>query len=374
MNILHTIDSLAPATGGTASCTLELLRGLNAAGLRSRILTLRAPQETLPQDSFVRSLPDDTISPLRVSPHMRRALHRSRAQLYHTHGLWRDTNHATCRLAYRRGVPCVVSLHGMLYPTALAYSKRSKQLLMLLGQRRDLQHCSCLHVTSEEERQFLRKLRLSRPTALIPPPVAIPDYLPSIIRPTRKIFRVGYLGRLHPIKNIDGLIRSWAALRLPSAELLIIGRGNPEYCAGLRQLVRSTRAPHVRFVDFVQGRDKYELLASLDVLCAPSHQENFGMSIAEALLVGTPVIASRHTPWQVLQDEGCGLRVPTGDSALSEALLELYCRSADERAAMGKIGAELIRRKFSPAVICRQMIRLYRYLLALDSKPDFFYE
>ena len=297
--ILQTIASLDSRSGGTSTCTYDLVKALNASGMPTDILTLQpgSPQERMVgEDSFIHACPFDARTPLAVSRNIRRFLAGSRYCLYHTNGLWLDVNHATCAHARKMNAPCVVSLHGMLYPQALERGGWKKKLMLALGHRKDISGAACVHVTCEKEMEYYRDMGFSNPVAVIPNPVRIPEYLADIRRPGHEGFRAGFLGRLHPIKNLEALITSWGQLRLPNAELLLIGDGDPEYKARLEELVRAENISNISFTGFVSGRRKYEMLSSLDVLCAPSHQENFGMSIAEALLAGTPVIASRGTP------------------------------------------------------------------------------
>ena len=115
------------------------------------------------------------------------------------------------------------------------------------------------------------------------------------------------------------------------------------------------------------------MLSSLDVLCAPSHQENFGMSIAEALLAGTPVIASRGTPWEALNTRRCGWWCGNDFSSLAAALENAFNLSPQERLAMGDRGRALVMETCAAPHAADRMKRLYRYLLGQETKPEFVY-
>lgn len=357
MKVLHTIDSLHPGCGGTTTCTTALLCGLRAVGISADILT--------------RSELHPGYSPMRISTRLHRELHRKQADIYHTHGLWMDVNHATCTHARRQRTPCIISTHGMLYPEALQRHKIQKKLMMRLFQLRDLEQASCIHVTSEQEMRHVQKILPRTRIGIIPLPVAAPPSEPKAT--PHQTFRVGYLGRLHPIKNIENLIRAWGLLQLPNAELVVMGDGPQSYRESLHRMARQIGGS-ITFTGFLRGQEKYDALASLDMLCAPSHQENFGLSIAEALRCGIPVLASRHTPWQCLNEQHCGSWQGNSSAELATGILAYYRLSAEERRQMGKRGQELIRRRFSPAAIARSMLRLYQYLLGDTTKPDFVHE
>ncbi|WP_418670727.1 glycosyltransferase, partial [Akkermansia sp.] len=234
MNILHTIASLNTRSGGTSTCTYDLVKALNGNGCRTDILTLSpadASDVMIGQDSFIHALPNDAVSPLSLSRGMRGFLHgETEYDLYHTNGLWQDVNHATAAIARAKGKPCVISPHGMLYPEALLRSRWKKRLMLNLGHRRDLERADCIHVTCLREMKHCRALGLLNPMAVIPNPVAVPGFLEELNRPNDR-FRIGFLGRFHPIKNIDRLIRAWsvAGKAAQDGELVLVGDGPAEY-------------------------------------------------------------------------------------------------------------------------------------------------
>ena len=249
--VLQTIGSLNAGSGGTSTCTYELVSAMNAVGFPVDVLTLR-PQFTeermLGEDAFIKAYPHDARTPLAISRNLRKVLAKSNYDLYHTNGLWMDVNHATCVHARNVGKPYIISPHGMLYPQALAISSWKKRLMLSLGHMRDLEQATCIHVTCKKEMEHCRAFGLKQPIAVIPNPVQIPSYLGELRKSTDNIFRVGFLGRFHPIKNIESIIRAWANLRLSNSELLLYGDGPPEYVESLRALVRTTDAPNVRFL------------------------------------------------------------------------------------------------------------------------------
>lgn len=374
MKILHTIASMSAQSGGTTACTRELVQALNDAGCPTDVLTVedRAGSSLGEECSFIHAVPHDLRTPLGISQNLRRWLGSWRDyDLYHTNGLWLDVNHATCAEARKERKPCVVSPHGMLYPQALAIKPRRKKLILALGHRRDLSQADCLHATCREEAVHLRELGFTNPVAVIPNPVAVPPWIDQVQRRTGEHFRAGFLGRFHPIKNLESLIRAWGALKPRDGELLLIGDGPADYVAQLKRLAAEEGGPGIRFTGFVTGREKYELLASLNVLCAPSHQENFGMSIAEALLAGTPVIAGTGTPWEELRTRRCGWWCGNSAAALAAALEEARSLTPEESRAMGDRGRSLIRETYASPQVAASMKRLYRYLLGLESKPEF---
>ena len=374
MKILHTIASMSSRSGGTTACTRELVRALNDAGCPTDVLTVEDSAGSAPEEesAFIHAVPNDLRTPLGISRNLRcRLKNWQDYDLYHTNGLWLDVNHATCAEARKAGKPCVVSPHGMLYPQALAIKPGRKKLMLALGHRRDLSHADCIHATCREEAVHLRGLGFTNPVAVIPNPVAVPLWIDQIRRSTGGRFRAGFLGRFHPIKNLESLIRAWGSLKLRNGELLLIGDGPADYVAHLKRLAAEEGGESIRFAGFASGREKYELLASLNVLCAPSHQENFGMGIAEGLLAGTPVIASTGTPWEELRTRRCGWWCGSGTASLAAALEEALSLTPEESRAMGERGRSLIMETYASHHVAASMKSLYGYLLGREPKPDF---
>jgi glycosyltransferase involved in cell wall biosynthesis len=135
--------------------------------------------------------------------------------------------------------------------------------------------------------------------------------------------RIVYMGRLHSIKGLDLLMRAWAAMqdRSPGVELLVVGDGKPDDRRHLDALVRQLGLRSVRFQPPVSGTAKDAILAEASLLVLPSHSENFGMVVAEALSAGVPVAASSGTPWQGLTEHRCGWWLERNVEDWAEALV-----------------------------------------------------
>ncbi|MBQ9693275.1 MAG: glycosyltransferase [Kiritimatiellae bacterium] len=177
---------------------------------------------------------------------------------------------------------------------------------------------------------------------------------------------------MHKVKAVDHLVKAWGQLQagLPDWELVIAG---PDCGAkgDLEAIIAEEKIPRVRFVGEINGSAKYDFLTEADIYVLPSHTENFGVTVAEALACGTPTIASQGTPWEGLETEQCGKWVPIGVEPLAEALRELTSLTDDERAEMGKRGRVWIQRDFSWDGIGAKMKAAYAWLLGQGEKPGF---
>lgn len=243
---------------------------------------------------------------------------------------------------------------------------------------KDILQASCLHATCEDEMLHLRNFGYRGPICIIGNPVRMPRETESIIAlrenevyPTT----IGFLGRLHPRKNVENILRGMEKAGNQLIKAVIIGSGDADYEAFLRaEAERLGVADRVEFAGFVSGREKYEMLGRLSALFVPSDMENFGMIVPEALLVGTPVMASLGTPWKDLNDYGCGWWTDNSPESIARVIDDIVAKSPAELLEMGKRGRELVIERYHPDKVAEKMMQLYSWLLGKGDKPDFVYE
>ena len=128
----------------------------------------------------------------------------------------------------------------------------------------------------------------------------------------------------------------------------------------------------VFFIDGIFGKMRWQAYAAADLFIAPSDFENFGLSIAEALCAGVPVITTTGTPWRKVKERGCGWWVDPSPSGIALALKEAMALSDAERMAKGQIGKELVQ-DFSPQKVAGDMCLLYESILhnkSMNSTPN----
>lgn len=379
MRILQTIAGFGAKSGGTSTCTYDLVTALNQLNCQTDILTLKPNDPTNHLmgvgEQWIKALPYDGKTPFGYSHNIVHYLNTTDYDLYHTNGLWMYCNHITASIARKKGKPYVITPHGMLYPQALARSAWKKKLMMYLCFDKDIREANCIHATCMQEMKYYRDLGYKNPVAVIANPMPLPDYIDDI-KPERSKKRIGFLGRLHPRKNVKGLIEAWASLgkATQNAELYIMGKGDESYEAYLRELVTTLGLTNVVFAGFVNGREKFEKLATLTALFVPSDFENFGMIITEALIVKTPVMASLGTPWEELNARHCGWWVNNDIHTLAQTMEEVFSLSDEELLAMGERGRQLVIEKYSSVQVATQMKHLYEWILNGGEKPDFVFD
>lgn len=385
MRVLHTIEGMDASYGGIATCTQDLLTALQNGVDDISVLTFAGNRQsdTVNRYKWLQTVRNDGIGPIGYSRNILSVLRSSRYDIYHVNGLWQHIDHTTCAHARKNRKPYLITPHGMLYPTALKISYWKKWPMLRLWFDRDIRLASCIHATCDIEMKHIREFGFKGPIAIIGNPVNVPDYIEGIclnrknsIVTTNRVRTIGFLGRLHPIKRIEAIIRGMALAEGRSAvRLVVMGAGDKEYERFLKgEVARLGLQRQVDFVGFVNGMEKFKRLAELSALFVPSDMENFGMIVPEALLVGTPVMASLGTPWKDLEAHHCGWWRDNSPESVARVIDEVVEKSPEGLLEMGIRGRELVLEKYQASKVAAKMLLLYSWLLGKADKPDFVHE
>ena len=298
--------------------------------------------------------------------------------LVHDHGIWGSYNVAAAIASRGAGTPYILSPRGMMEPWALSYKSNKKRLAWALYQRRIVRSSAALVATSDQERDNIKNVVPDLPVAVIPNGVTWPAQLPD--RPVRQSGRPAFLlfmSRVHPKKNLLGLVRAWQQVcRVSSRDhwtLCIAGPDELDHTEEVRDYVHSLQLDsRVEFLGPIDEDKKSAVFESADLFVLPSFSENFGIVVAEALAYGLPVVASRRTPWASLPERGCGWWVEPEVEALAVALSQAIDLTPADRQAMGRRGREYVRAAFSWDGIGLLTAQLYDWVLGQSSSvPQF---
>lgn len=380
MRILHTITTLNKSWGGPSSCTYNLVKGLNGIGVATDVLALKSndPNDLIGTDPFIRYADWDIRTPLFVSKSYGGFLkcHADEYDLIHGNTIWLWTTHQACRAALKYRKPLVLSPHGMLYPQALKVSAWKKKIVAPLFLRNDLRQADVIHVTSEQEAEHVRGYGLKNPIALIPNGLLLQDKPKLHDHGHEGRLRIGFVGRINRIKNLDLLFEAWNNLGdlTSNVDLVIIGKDDEAYEMELRRYAETNSLTNIHFEGFLSGMELWDAVSSLDCLILPSKSENFGMVVTEALVRQVPVIASKGTPWHDLETYSCGIWCDSSCNELTESIGRMIALPVAERKLMGERGRKLVMEKYTIDSVAARMRDLYSWILGEGPKPSFITE
>jgi glycosyltransferase involved in cell wall biosynthesis len=290
--------------------------------------------------------------------------------IIHDHGLWLPSNRASAFVAKKKKLPLIVNPRGMLSPWAMSYKKYKKALCWYAYQKRNLANATAFCATSQQEVDDIRNLGFKQPIACIPNGVAIPVIEP-VANFDRSYRTLLFLGRIHPVKGLVNLIHAWSRLRPVGWKICIAGPDEGGYRRHLESLVSQLNLnDDIYFVGSVDGVEKDCLLKNADLFVLPTHTENFGIVVAEALAYGVPVITTKGAPWESLVVNGSGWWIDIGVDPLADALQEAISLSDNQRAEMGQLGRKFVTENFSWSKIASDMNDFYYWILKGGTLPD----
>jgi glycosyltransferase involved in cell wall biosynthesis len=234
------------------------------------------------------------------------------------HGIWQYSSFGVWRSVAGSSTPYFVFPHGMLDPwfnRTYPLKHLKKLFYWPWGEYRVLRDAAAVLFTSEEERRLAREsFRLYHCNERV---VNYGTAAPQNLDDAREKFFEAFpqlrerpfflfLGRLHEKKGCELLIEAFAQLRNPN-RLVIAGPCSDDgYLRQLREMAK-TAGDSISFPGMLTGDVKWGALSAADAFVLPSHQENFGIAVAEALACATPVlISNKINIWREIENDGAG--------------------------------------------------------------------
>ena len=390
MKVLHVTSGIDPKSGGPTRSVKGICRALARDGIDVTLLVLHGHHEfdnSCGTKVVYGSLPDVRGF-----------------DLIHLQGLWDPALHKVALACRRAKIPYVMSPRGMLDPWALSVKKWKKRLAMFLYQRNDLKCARAFHVTAALEEESVRQAGFKQFCIIAPNGVDIPDermfecseYSNVLAGEGRTAI---FLSRLHPGKGLLLLAEAWARVNPKGWTMRIVGPDPYGHKAEVLAKLDALGITHAdvpartqsnnrtiehhssdfasqsdlrsvdisnnsswQFVDMVDDVRKWQEYATAELLVHPSISENFGITIAEGLAAGLPVICTDGTPWAEIAERKCGWYIKADSvDALAIALRE--ATNSTELAEMGARGRKLVEDHYTWLAVCDKMVRGYEEVL-----------
>ena len=358
--ILHVIDNLYPEAGGPTTVVVEFVRQQAMMGRKVTVLCSRGPRKPEQRAALeerwaglgVEFIEVGTLPRAQRAQAARDAVDRVKPSIIHIHCVWEPVVRHVALYARKRRIPYVLSTHGMLHPYAIA-QKRFKKWVYMQVFPSILKSAGELYSLNLEEAEYVAR-RFRRPSSVLANGIVVADYE----KPEQGIFRakrpelagrdfVLFVGRLHPIKGIDLLTRSFAHARKRGMELdLVIVGPDDGARGGVESLARELGIEkHVHFTGGLFGAEKRDAFAACTIFAHRPRFEGFGITVVEGLASAKPVVTTKECKLDGAVEAGALRQAADTDEAFGDALYEI-ATSADRGRALGARGQAWVREIF----------------------------
>jgi len=269
-------------------------------------------------------------------------------------------------------VPYVVQLFGQLMPWALTQKSLKKKLFLFFNAKRYLNQASALQCTDPIEVDSVNQMGLTSPVILIPNGIDKSQYSSL---PPRGLFRqeleinkgeivLLFLGRLHHVKRPELALESIIKLGRKDVHLIYAGHDEEGFTSSLnKRAVESGYSSQVHFIGNLNKDEVLQAFSDSDLLIMPSQQENFGMSAAEALISGVPILTSKFVPVGISATKAGAGRLAdlTIESFTQE--LQVLLKNPEKLKQMGLLGKEFAKNNYDQNIIGENIISEYSKII-----------
>ena len=370
MHILYVIDSFSPATGGPPEAVRQLIKATRATGTHVEVVCLDHPEAEFLLDLGcpVHALDQSFLGRYAFSPRLWRWL-RANAGRFDgmiMNGVWTFPGVALRSAARGARRPYGIFVHGALDPwfNRRYPLKRLKKQLYWPLQYAVLRDAAAVFFTTRTERDLAKTSFRPNHWKSVVAALGIAEDEHAGQDPAREVEAFHgampelrgrrfllFLARIHEKKGCDLLIEAFAqvAARAPEVHLVMAGPDQVGMQAKLQSRAEQLGiAARVHWPGMIGGEVKWGALRACDALVLPSHQENFGVSVAEALLAGRPVLLSYPVNiWPEIENDGVGLADDDTLEGTVRLLQRWFSLTAAEQAAMAARAQPCFAARFS---------------------------
>lgn len=391
LRILHVIPGVEARYGGPSAVIRALCTALVANGEVDVHLATTAEQRRGQPATDATELSDWPCPAFafprtggerwKRSPGLKKWLRANVAQYdaIHVHALWSYASQAAARAAVRAGVPVIIRPAGMLSQYTFAHGRWTKWAYWNLIEKRTVFSAAAFHATSSQERADILRVRPSAQvhvhangvdergfSRIASSSVGAGPGTATDPRPYRFLF----LSRLHPKKGLLDLLLPVFEQLPAHSHLTIVGGGDshaPEYAAEVqRRIAGSPARSRIELIGGVSPDTRWEWYDRSDCFVLPSHSENFGVVVGEAMARGRPVVVSDQVQsCEHVAAAGAGWVLPRTIPEWTRVLANLV-QNPESGTAAGVRGRAWAEQKFSWPQIARDIARMYQHVCGSD--------
>ena len=386
-NILHVTPYMHASAGGPPVVVENFVAEARRLGHGSEIISTFAfcnGDDSILRKHLEKSAPTTFLTGLETVPVVSRSgaekinAQVRRADIVHVHTLWSPLNVAARYACRKHDKPYVLMPHGMLDPYSLSLKALKKSLYLKFFEGPNMAGAQrMIYTTSEEEKLAgLAGLRLPR-GAIVPLGARASSTSTNELRlqfmkryPQAEGKRtLLFLGRVHHKKGLDRILNGLQRVRqtIPNVLLIVAGTGEPKYQEHLRQFVSSLALDdHVMFTGHLDGEQKWASFAASELFLLPSRQENFAITVAEAMQMGVPVvITDKVNTWPYVEEAGAGLVLAERDiDALLPRAIETLLTDDATRSKMAAQGSRYARDRLTWQASAQKLLACYDQVIS----------
>lgn len=389
LKVLHVLPTIDPASGGPVEALKQLCNIFNHAGHEVEVATLDSPEVVrnlaFPAKVFALGPGMGAYGYTSAAfPWLRANAHRYDAAV--VHGIWQYHTVAAHRALAGTGIPYAVVTHGMLDPYfkhRFPFKHIKKMLYWHLILQRIMEDANTVFFTCTDEmllaRQSFSRYRVHEtvmPFGTFGPDcdlaAAREEFLERWTHLRGKRLAL-YAGRIHPKKGTDILIKAFAATlaKQPAWHLVIAGPDQMGWRKDLQALATGLGiGDRITWTGMLTGSLRWGAFSASEVFVLPSHQENFGMVVAEALACGVPVILSRKVNiWREIVHQWAGIAGEDTVEGTTESLQLWSEHSGQEIEAFGNRARDCFDRHFNLDRTSKSVLEIFENLA--ESNPRY---
>jgi glycosyltransferase involved in cell wall biosynthesis len=356
MKLLRVIRSTDPATGGPIEGLLRSSEVLLRDGHEVEVVSLES------EDDAARHQLPFPVTALgagwgkygynsKLAPWIKENARRFDAVVLH--GLWNYSSYGAWRGLRHQSIPYFIFSHGMMDPwfrTHYPLKHAAKLAYWWIGEGRALRDASAVLFTSEEERFRARRVFYGHAYKERVVRYGVSGPAGDLHSAKEALFRTFpalegrrillFLSRIHPKKGCDLLIQAFAKSLnriAPDVDLVLAGPDQVNWEAELQSLAMELGVgSRIHWLGMLTGDLKWGAFHSADAMILPSHQENFGIVVAEAMACSTPVLISNKVNiWREVEASRGGFVQPDTEEGTENLIVKFCALSAEDRAQMG---------------------------------------